>query len=129
MRNLILLIGALLELTSVGMGTYIDHGLSHHVDLKTLSMPKTALLYHQLYAVMISVIGFYLHSQKNLLFKIAAWVFIIGSSLFSFSIYLTAITGIVIFTKLTPMGGIMLMIAWLLLAYAAFYHTKKSISK
>ena len=57
MINYILLIGALLGFTSVGAGAYVDHILVHAVDEKTLSMIKTALHYHELYAVIISAIG------------------------------------------------------------------------
>lgn len=126
MINYILLIGALLGLTSVGAGAYVDHVLVHAVDEKTLSMIKTALHYHQLYAVIISAIGL-VHCLKNdaILLKLSAWLFIIGTVLFSFSIYLKALTGTIAWIKLTPIGGTLLMVGWVLLACFSFKYVKK----
>lgn len=126
MINYILLIGALLGLTSVGAGAYVDHVLVHAVDEKTLSMIKTALHYHQLYAVIISAIGL-VHCLKNdaILLKLSAWLFIIGTVSFSFSIYLKALTGTIAWIKLTPIGGTLLMVGWVLLACFSFKYVKK----
>jgi uncharacterized membrane protein YgdD (TMEM256/DUF423 family) len=126
MINYILLIGALLGLTSVGAGAYVDHVLVHAVDEKTLSMIKTALYYHQLYAVIISAIGL-VHCLKNdaILLKLSAWIFVIGTVLFSFSIYLRALTGTIAWIKVTPIGGTLLMVGWVLLACFSFKYVKK----
>lgn len=125
MINYILLIGALLGLTSVGAGAYVDHFLVHAVDEKTLSMITTALHYHQLYAVVISVIGLACYLKNNaILLKLSAWVFIIGTVLFSFSIYLKALTGTIAWVKLTPIGGTLLMVGWVLLACSSFEYIK-----
>jgi uncharacterized membrane protein YgdD (TMEM256/DUF423 family) len=129
MINYILLIGALLGLTSVGAGAYVDHVLVHSVDVKTLSMIKTALHYHELYAVIISAIG--LHYLKNgaAFLKLSAWVFIIGIVLFSFSIYLKVLTGTMTWIKLTPIGGMLLMAGWVLLACSSFTYLKSDRKK
>lgn len=125
MINYILLIGALLGLTSVGAGAYVDHVLAQAVDVKTLSMIKTALYYHQLYAVIIATIGLVCRLKKEaILLKLSAWIFIIGTVLFSFSIYLKALTGTVDWIKLTPIGGTLLMIGWFLLACSSFEYIK-----
>ena len=126
MINYILLIGALLGLTSVGAGAYIDHVLIHAVDVKTLSMIKIALHYHELYAVIISAIGLICCLKNDaILLKLSAWIFIIGTVLFSFSIYLKALTGTNAWIKLTPIGGTLLMVGWILLACSSFKYVKK----
>ena len=121
MINYILLIGALLGLTSVGAGAYVDHVLVYTVDVKTLSMIKAALHHHELYAVIISAIGLVYCLKNNSIFlKLSAWIFIIGTVLFSFSIYLKALTGMMAWIKLTPIGGTLLMVGWVLLACSSF---------
>lgn len=124
MRNFILFIGALLGLISMMMGAYLDHSLIYQLDTKSLSMAKTALYYHQLYAVMISLLGCPgRSSHQSLLLKFAAYLFIIGTILFSFSIYLTIFTKLSIWLKLTPLGGMLLIIGWATLACSAFKRT------
>lgn len=121
MINFILLIGSLLGLTSVGMGAYVDHVLSHAVDIKTLSMIKTALHYQQLYAVIITAIGLsHRVVHDSLCLRLSAWIFIAGSIIFCFSIYLSALMGMAALLKLTPVGGIFLMTGWVVLACASF---------
>ena len=120
MRNFILLIGAFLGLISVGGGAYIDHALSHTIDIQALSRIKTALHYHQLYAVIISVIGLLLCARSILCLKLSAGFFILGIILFSFSIYVAVITNAMIWIKLTPLGGVSLMLGWILLGASAF---------
>lgn len=48
---------------------------------------------------------------------IALWLIIIGMCIFSFSLYLLAILSMPILGAITPIGGTLLIIAWLLLAY------------
>lgn len=125
MINYILLIGALLGLTSVGAGAYVDHVFVYIIDVKTLSMIKTALHYHQLYAVIISAIGLVCCLKNDfILLKLSAWLFIIGTVLFSFSIYLKALAGTIAWLKLTPIGGTLLMVGWVLLTCSSFKYVK-----
>lgn len=121
--NKILLIGAILGLLSVMMAAYIDHSLALNLDGKSLQSLLTAVRYHQLYAIVISVIGLVLplqgSSRNELWLAMSAYLFIAGILLFCGSIYLSiaaSITGII---YLIPMGGIMLMIGWGCLVCAA----------
>lgn len=84
-------------------------------------MIKTALHYHQVYAVIISAIGLVCRLRNGSIFlKLSGWIFIIGVILFSFSIYLKALTGMMAWIKLTPIGGTFLMVGWFLLACSSF---------
>jgi uncharacterized membrane protein YgdD (TMEM256/DUF423 family) len=121
MINYILLIGAFLGLTSVGAGAYINHILIHAADVKTLSMINTALHYHELYAVVISTIGIVCSFKNTAIFlKLAAWTFVIGIVLFSFSIYLAVLTSAMWWIKAAPLGGMLLMLGWFFLACSSF---------
>lgn len=124
MINIILLIGALLGLTSVCGGAYVDHALAHMLDSKTLAMIKTALHYHQLYAILISAIGLIYLQNNRFILKLAAWVFILGIVLFSFGIYIAVISHHLSLLKIVPIGGTLLMIGWTLLAVFAFTYRK-----
>ncbi|MGI9345160.1 MAG: DUF423 domain-containing protein [Gammaproteobacteria bacterium] len=111
---MILVLGALLGLTSVILGAYLGHGSS--LPEQDLSAVMTALRYHQLHAVMISVVGLALLGNnqlaKNLWLKWSGLLFVIGTVLFSFSIYLSVSLSWPALRTVTPFGGVSLIAAW-----------------
>ena len=127
---MILIIGAFLGLFSVGFGAYAEHGLKPHISEEEFRYIMTAIRYNQVNAVVIVAIGLILtssHSIKELpVFKWCSRIFVIGSFLFSFSIYFSILLGIKEITYLTPVGGTALMVAWGLLLVSAYQLTRKS---
>ena len=122
--NPVLVAGALLGLLSVILGASSEHILRAQVDEEVFRWLMTAIRYHQVGAVLVSAIGLALvflkdHPVRRPL-TLAAWLFVTGTVLFSFSIYITAATGIEAFTYLTPVGGTILMLAWAVLLKAGF---------
>jgi uncharacterized membrane protein YgdD (TMEM256/DUF423 family) len=84
----------------------------------------TAIRYNQVNSVIICAIGLILLVPNGFprvsLLKWSGILFIVGTVLFSFSIYLSVGLQIPSFVYVTPFGGITLMLSWLLLALAAF---------
>tara|TARA_R110000868_G_scaffold167210_1_gene401493 strand:+ start:411 stop:791 length:381 start_codon:yes stop_codon:yes gene_type:complete len=121
--NIILLIGAALGLTSVMMAAFIDHSLATLYSGKLLNGLYTAVRYHQLYAILITIFGLSLPLIRNekmrSSLRCSTLIFMTGIILFSFSIYLAAVTGLSSFTYLTPVGGILLMAGWVSLLRVA----------
>lgn len=117
--NPILLAGALLGLLSVVIGASSEHVLQTRVDDEVFRWVMTAVRYHQVGALIVTALGlalFVMHSQPlRKLLTLAGWLFVVGTVLFSFSIYTTALTGVEAFTYLTPIGGTILMVAWAVL--------------
>jgi uncharacterized membrane protein YgdD (TMEM256/DUF423 family) len=114
--NLPLLIGAILGLLSVIAAAYVDHSLALHLTGKQLSSVLTAVKYHQLYSIVISMIGVTLPLQINNMVKSwlvrSTYLFSIGIILFSFSIYISSLFDLSGVLYLTPVGGIILMTGW-----------------
>ena len=125
---MILLTGALLGLISVAFGAFAEHGLKETVSDEHFRFLMTAVRYNQIHSVIIVVIGLSTRSSgcwcdtQHLNWAGAA--FIIGTMLFSFSIYLSVSLQIPSLGNLTPLGGITIMIGWLMLAFAAFMSWK-----
>ena len=115
-----LTLGAILGFISVALGAYAEHGLKIHLSTDHFAFIMTAVRYNQLYAIIISVIGLTLLNDTKLstsiTFKLSGLLFIIGTLLFSFSIYISIIYDIPNLLKLTPIGGTALMLAWITLA-------------
>lgn len=126
-KNIILFSGAILGFISVALGAYTSHGLRAQLTPEKLDAMLTALKYHQAHSILICAIGLALLSNPKLA-KIStlhwsAGAFILGILLFSFSIYISTLFNLPQINKATPIGGLTLMLAWLLLAYAGMRAT------
>lgn len=118
--NVLLMLSAILGLTSVMLAAYIDHaGLPEEV----LQSAVTAVRYQQFYAFMITllalVVPLYQSARALIWLKSAAWVFFVGIFLFSFSIYAATLLQIRPLVYGAPIGGMILMIGWINLLLAA----------
>ncbi|WP_265658933.1 DUF423 domain-containing protein [Francisella philomiragia] len=120
-----LIIGAILGFISVAFGAYAEHGLKSQISAEHFDFVMTAVRYNQAYAIVISGIGIALLSSKSLArcltLKLSNLFFIVGTILFSFSIYISVVYNIPIILKLAPLGGATLMIGWLMLILAAVF--------
>ena len=127
---MILLAGAFLGFFSVAFGAYSEHGLRPKVSDEEFRMLMTAIRYNQINSLMISVLGLFTLLKSGFsniyLFKRSGLLFIVGTILFSFSIYFSVSFQIPTLLYLTPVGGITLMVSWLSLAYAAYRILKNS---
>lgn len=112
--NKLLLIGSVLGFTSVAMGALADHHFT--LDEQQAESLATAIHYNGLYAILVVALSF---READAAIHRAAWIFAVGTFLFSFSIYAATWTGIREMTFLTPVGGITLMLGWIFLAVIA----------
>lgn len=126
--NPVLFAGAILGLLSVMIGASVEHVIKPNVEPEVFRWTMTAVRYHQIGALAVFAIGLSLAAglrpaQARWL-NISGGLFMLGTVLFSFSIYLTAITGIEKLTYITPIGGTVLMAAWAAAAWGALRHGK-----
>ena len=116
---MILVFGALLGFISVAFGAFAEHGLRENITDEGFRFLMTAVRYNQVHAVVISSIGLVMLSGTQLAgistLKWSGVLFIIGTVLFSFSIYLSVSLSIPTLVNVTPIGGMTIMGAWLLL--------------
>ena len=121
---MILVWGALFGFISVAFGAYSEHNLRETVSDEQFRSLMTAVRYNQVNAVIICAIGLALHLSGKLLqirsFKWSAQSFVVGTILFSFGIYLWVLLDVQALRYLAPIGGIVMMIAWVLLLAAGW---------
>ena len=125
---MILAIGSLLGFISVAFGAFAEHALKPEISDESFRHIMTALRYNQIHSVVIISIGLFLLNNENgksKSFNVAGWLFIFGTVLFSFSIYLATSLNLGMLINLVPIGGITLMIAWLSLAYCGIKECNK----
>ena len=135
METMILVCGALLGFFSVAFGAYSEHSLRPIVTDEIFRSLMTAIRYNQINAVITSAIGIAIAIGGKLplqnlgemrMFRLSGYLFILGTLLFSFSIYLSVIINLPNLVYLTPFGGITMMIAWLTLVTSGLLALKKT---
>jgi uncharacterized membrane protein YgdD (TMEM256/DUF423 family) len=126
---MILSLGAILGFISVAFGAYAEHGLKDSVTTEHFSFLMTAIRYNQINAVIISAIGLAVLTDtelaKMLILKLSGLLFVIGTILFSFSIYLSVVLDVKWLVNITPIGGMTIMIAWVFLMATGLYARRK----
>ena len=115
--------GILLAATAVILGAFGAHALKASISSSELDAWKTAVsyqFYHSLALLFLS--NFSKYRSRSI--RISYWAFTIGIILFSGSIYLLSIDGLLgtsfsFLGPVTPIGGMLFIIGWLFLLLAA----------
>lgn len=119
---LVQFIGALYGMLAVIFGAFGAHALKKTFSEEQLKSFEIGVKYQMYHAILLVVIGY------NFNFSIAlesyiAYCFIIGTFLFSFSIYGLCISAsknkkLKILGPITPIGGLFLVVGWGMLLYS-----------
>ena len=117
----IVVTAALLTALTIMIGAFGAHGLKELISEKSLVSFETGVRYQMYHVIVMLVLGL----STGVLPKTKKWVFrffIIGVLFFSGSIYLLALNEFLPFDAkfiafTTPIGGFLLIIGWLRLAY------------
>ena len=115
--NHTLVVAGFLGATGVAAGAFGAHALEALATPAKLDIWSTAAQYHLIHAVVVMVLAL---SANNDGMSLGPWPvigFAGGVVLFSFSLYAYVLTGIAMFAMVTPLGGTVLILSWLLLIY------------
>ena len=112
-------IGAVLGAAGVVLGAFGAHALRSRLEPRDLEIFETAVRY-QMYHAFAMLAAAWLLSRQAPGASSAAWAFLAGTVIFSGSLYLLVATGHRWLGAVTPIGGVLLIAGWLLLALAAF---------
>jgi len=110
-----LAIGAISGCLVVILGAFGAHGLKDVFDEYEKSIYEKAVLYHMFHTMAILVVGLIEKMQPEMQLSIAGWAFVLGIILFSGSLYILSVTGIKLLGMITPIGGILFIIGWVIL--------------
>jgi uncharacterized membrane protein YgdD (TMEM256/DUF423 family) len=126
---IILIWGALLGFISIALGAYAEHELREAITDEHFRFLITAVRYNQAHAVVIAAIGLVLsNGRKFSNVRALRWsgvLFIVGTILFSFSVYFSLSLDIPTLLNLIPLGEMTIMAAWLVLLIAGVLERKK----
>jgi uncharacterized membrane protein YgdD (TMEM256/DUF423 family) len=112
--------GALSAALAIGLGAFGAHALRTSLSPRMLEIYHTAVLYHLVHSLGLLAVAFVCFLKPaSRAAEFSGWLMSAGIILFSGSLYMLAVTGLKWLGAITPLGGIALMAAWLLLAAAA----------
>ena len=116
--------GALFGFLAIVFGAFGAHALKNKLTEEQLHSFETGVKYQMYHAIVLLVISFNLNFNSRLE-TILLTCFIVGTLLFSFSIYglvLSSASGnkMRFLGPVTPLGGLLLAIGWLLLMFNFF---------
>lgn len=114
----ILVIGAINGFLAVALGAFGAHGLEGKVSEKALETWEKAVQYQMFHTIGMLAIGIMLIKFQSNALIWAGSAFFIGILLFSGSLYLYSTTGVKSLAMITPFGGVVFLIGWVLFGYA-----------
>jgi uncharacterized membrane protein YgdD (TMEM256/DUF423 family) len=103
-------VAALLGFLGVSLGAFGAHGLKTLLEAyATTALWQTAVLYHLIHAV-----AALWAAEKR---PAIVWVWTAGVVVFSGTLYLLAVTNIRWLGAITPIGGILFLVGWLMIVF------------
>lgn len=118
MDRLMVAIAAFYGMSGVAMGAFAAHALKKRLDAYALDIIQTATHYQMIHAIAMLVLVALAHAGEFQL-RTPLWCFAIGIALFSGSLYALALSGLKPLGAITPVGGVLLLLGWILLIIKA----------
>ncbi|HSB68598.1 MAG TPA: DUF423 domain-containing protein [Candidatus Methylomirabilis sp.] len=113
-------IGAWLAALGVAAGAFGAHILRTRVTPEMLAVFETGVRYQLIHALGLLGVAWAASRWPGAATRLAGWLFLGGTLLFSGSLYLLVLTGTLAFGAITPLGGLALIGGWLVLAWAVW---------
>ncbi|WP_372748394.1 DUF423 domain-containing protein [Litorivivens sp.] len=120
MGQIFLVAGAISGFLAVALGAFGAHALKQRLTADMLAVYDTAVQYHFYHTLaLIAVALLAVYGVQGAWLKASGWLFLVGTLLFSGSLYALALSGIKMLGAITPLGGLCFLAAWLCLAVVA----------
>jgi len=113
-------LGALFGALGVGLGAFGAHALKARLSPEDLAIFEVGVRYQMYHGLALIGLGFVASKIDSGLIRTAGWLFVVGIIIFSVSLYTLVLSGMRVLGAVTPIGGVAIIIAWILLAIAAF---------
>ncbi len=122
MDPLFFAIGALSGCVAVTIGGARAHVLDKLVPKERLPMLEVGMRYQMAHSMALMITSMAVAHFPGVLPRLAGWGFVTGIVIFPCILYFYAFTGRKAMLKLTPVGGVVLLGAWVCLALSPIVH-------
>ena len=113
-------LGSILAGIAVGLGAFGAHGLRGILSPEDLVTFETGVRYQMYHALALLGVAWAVTQWETSLLEWSGWLFVLGILVFSGSLYILVLTGQRWLGAVTPLGGLALILGWVLLASAVF---------
>jgi len=120
MERTFALMGAVLGGLGVGLGAFGAHALKAHVPPEMLRVWDVGTHYQLIHALALLGVAWAVSRWPESAAATAGWLFLAGVVLFSGSLYALTLTGVKKLGMITPIGGVLLIAGWCVLAWSAW---------
>lgn len=115
----------ILGATGVAAGAYGAHALPQKLSPYLLNVFQTAVLYQLIHALgLLGIVALLSRSERSKGLLVSAALMVIGTILFSGSLYLLTLSSWRV-GLITPLGGFLLISAWIMLLIVSINHKKQ----
>ena len=117
-----LAIGAVSAFIAVAAGAFGAHALRGAVSPDRLEVWETAARYQMYHALGLLLVGYLTMTGQKVAgsARLTGWLFVVGTLLFSGSLYALTVTGVTLLGAITPLGGVAFLAGWGLLAWGVW---------
>ncbi len=112
---------AILLLTGVAAGAFGTHGLRFYIGPSLLEVWRTAVMYQIIHALGILVVYQLSITLRAPVLRAACHLMLLATLCFSGSLYVLVITGEHKLGAVTPLGGLLFIAAWTVVAAGAWF--------
>jgi len=120
MDRIFFVIGSLSGALGVAAGAFAAHALKDRLPADRLNIFDVGARYHLIHALALLAAAWAASRWPGSAASAAGWLFIVGTVLFSGSLYALSLSGIRALGAITPVGGVAFIAGWLALAWAAW---------
>lgn len=111
--------GALSALIAVAAGAFGAHALKTRLEPDLLAVFETGARYQMYHALALFLAAYATRDGVDNLFgRWAGWAFLVGTILFTGSLYALALSGVRMLGAVTPLGGVAFLLGWVFLLLA-----------
>ncbi|ACN13231.1 conserved hypothetical protein [Desulforapulum autotrophicum HRM2] len=120
MERVFFIIGALSAFIGVAAGAFGAHGLKSRMNTEMLSVFEVGVRYQMYHAFALIIAAGVQSKWPSTLITTGGWLFVIGTILFSGSLYLMSVTEVRWLGAITPLGGLAFLAGWVCMAWGAW---------
>jgi uncharacterized membrane protein YgdD (TMEM256/DUF423 family) len=118
MERFFFLCGAISGFVGVALGAFAAHALRERLTAEMAGIFEVGVRYQMYHALALLAVAWAATRWSSPMLVAAGWCFVVGTLVFSGSLYILGLTGIRWLGAITPIGGLAFLAGWLLLAWS-----------
>ncbi len=120
MERTFVILGALSAFIGVAAGAFGAHGLKRTLGTDMLAVFDVGVRYQLVHALALVMVAWVQSRWPSALITASGWLFVVGTILFSGSLYALSVSGIRGLGLITPFGGVAFLAGWACMAWGVW---------